>query len=76
VGRDSDGSYILSCGHEDTRGRLHMLRLTDMRNVYSPIVELEAAKEALADAVQTPPAPPPPAKKESKKKREEREEEE
>jgi len=73
VGKDPDGSYILSCGHEDSRGRLHMLRLTDLRQVYAPVVEMESVKEAVAAAAAT---PSPTAKKEPKKKKEEREEEE
>jgi len=75
VGRDPDGSYILSCGHEDSRGRLHMLQLSDLRQVYAPVVELEAAKEAVAASTATPTPTATSAKKE-KKKKEEREEKE
>jgi len=74
VGKDpNDGSYILSCGHTDGQGRLHMLKVVDIRKAYAPVVELEAVKEVVAAQAATP--PPAPMKKE-KKKREEREEEE
>jgi len=73
VGKDSDGSYILSCGHTDEQGRLHILKVVDIRKAYAPVVELDAVKEAVAAAQST--APPPPAKKE-KKRREDAQEEE
>jgi len=47
VGKDADGTYILSCGHVDQQGRLHMLRLVDMRKYYAPIIELSELKEAV-----------------------------
>jgi len=74
LGKDpNDGSYILSCGHTDGQGRLHMLKVVDIRKAYAPIVELEAAKEAVAAATVT---PSPTAKKEKKKRGEDVQEEE
>jgi len=72
VGKDPDGTYILSCGHTDETGRTHILKLRDARREIAPVVEVEAVKEAVAAAQST---APPPAKKE-KKKREDAQEEE
>jgi len=74
IGKDPDGTYILSCGHTDETGRTHILKIRDARREIAPIVEAEAVKEAVAAATTS---PPPPAKKEKeKKKREDVQEEE
>jgi len=69
IGKDPDGTYILSCGHTDEAGRTHILKLRDARKEIAPVVELETVKEAVAAAQST---APPPAKK---RKREDAQEE-
>ena len=73
VGKDPDGTYILSCGHTDAQGRTHILKLRDARREIAPVVEVEAVKEAVVAAQSA--APPPHAKKEKKKREDVQEEE-
>jgi len=70
VGKDADGTYILSCGHVDQQGRLHMLRLVDVRKYYAPIIEVSEVKETVEASLPQEEAP-----QKKKKKRDEEGEE-
>jgi hypothetical protein len=48
--RDESG-YTLTCGRLDAQGRLHMFRLQDVSNSVSPIIEMNAVRELVAEDV-------------------------